>query len=286
MKAYLLLAIALLFVSCAPVSDTENPPANTNTGDENNDPGTGGETDTTPVGTYSYDGDNASNFYISGKIVNGSGEALPNITIEFSVFDNVEYSNIVEGIKLRSSSTGEYSIINLPDLAALNNVPPECISFSAYDENDFYKYEGINFHPYVKLNTTNYTSQSNMNILMLEVNNDTVLTGIISFQDGTHPAASQLVIDMSYGNGSNQNMCLELPQMSASGYTDERTGSYYNEATGEYRIMKFLCGGDFGYQLHVNYSTDSSAYASWNENVVVNPGVENQKDVVLEILNI
>ena len=154
-------------------------------------------------------------------------------------------------------------------------------TFTLYssDATNEHKYERSNCWPALNFGGIFPTLEIEKNLLLLEVNTNTVLKGTIKYANGNPVPVSELgLIDVSYGlNDEYQAFALDFGQ---GAYSDEVTGSFYNETTGEFQLLNCLKGGNNNYALHINH-IDLETYSSWDSHVTINEGVENEVEIVI-----
>lgn len=149
-------------------------------------------------------------------------------------------------------------------------------STDATNEN---KYERSNCWPAVAFGGTFPATKIEKDILLLEVNPNTILKGTIKYSNGNPVPANELsLIDVSYGQYDEyQGYALDFGGGTSN---DELTGSFYDETTGEFQLQNCLKGGDHNYALHVNH-IDLETFSSWDSHVEINEGVENEVAITI-----
>lgn len=240
--------------------------------------------DNTP-NSFTYSGEHSGTYKISGITEDDKGNSLANIKIDFNLFeDGGNYQSIIGPITIKSNEKGEYSFLGLPnpDQFETLNISMNSITLEAYDASNSRKYERCYNWPSMVYNGTFPANEIIKKLKLLEVNANTVLKGTVKYADGTPVPANQLgLIDVSYGStGAYQSYAFTFNQFTQTNYTDEATGSYYDETTGEFKFTNCLMGGNHNYALHVNH-IDLETYSSWDSHITINEGVENEVNVTI-----
>lgn len=221
--------------------------------------------------SITYEGDNSGSFSISGVVKNQDDNIVSNIRVEL-IYESATQIRL----EVESNDEGSYSFLGLPNLE--QDFVPEFLSISATYDSEPLKYQPALFFPLLLSNEI--PNSITTDIKILEVDNNTTLTGTIKYQDGTPVLAADLAaIEIGYEN-VYQSFLIQ-PMSSTS---DSQTGSFYDESTGVYKFMNCLCGGDNNYTLHVNHRVleVTGGYKNIAKTISITKGEENTVNVVLE----
>ncbi len=232
--------------------------------------------------SITYTGENSGTYKISGTAIDDNGNPLSGIKIECHLFeDGGDYASIVGPLYVKTKTDGKYSFQGLPNPDQYEELNISMYTFTLYstDALNDQKYERSNCWPAVAFGGTFPATEINKDILLLEVNTSTILKGTIKYSNGNPVPVNELsLIDVSYGQHDEyQAYALDFGGGVSS---DESTGSFYDEATGEFQLKNCLKGGNHNYALHVNH-IDLETYSSWDSHITINEGVENEITVTI-----
>lgn len=232
--------------------------------------------------SITYTGENSGTYKISGTAVDAEGNPLSGIKIECHLFeDGGDYASIVGPLYIKTKNDGTYSFEGLPNPDQYDELNISMYTFTLYstDATNENKYERSNCWPAVAFGGTFPATEIEKDILLLEVNPNTILKGTIKYSNGNPVPVNELsLIDVSYGQYDEyQGYALDF---GGGNSNDELTGSFYDETTGEFQLQNCLKGGDHNYALHINH-IDLETYSSWDSSVEINEGVENEVAITI-----
>lgn len=227
-----------------------------------------------------YEGENSGDYTVKGVALDDAGNFLSDIKIECHLFAGDGHS-IVGPLYVKTKEDGAYSFSGLPNPDQYNDLDiyVETFTLSASDYFDDHKYMVCGCWPAMAFGYSFPIPEMNKNLLLLEVNENTAVSGTIKYEDGT-PVESDSLAEIGIGYGLHDEYGSFLIEPSSGNTEDELTGSFYDESTGEFKLMNCLQGGNQNYSLHANH-LNLETYAGWMSHITINEGEENVVTIVI-----